>query len=235
MLGSPKDWLPFSQTLTEIFGECSSLNLWHFLEKKPLSLLEAGHAIAHTIAHQDPHPMLLGYSMGGRLALHALRACPGVNWKGAILLSTHTGLTQHKEKLARITRDTAWAQKAHTLPWELFIREWNAQDVFSKKQALAPLYPRHKLQPYAPAIAQSLVAWSLGKQEAFCSKDFARMPPTLWLAGEEDERFVNIAQQASRSQTCFTFKKVKQAGHRLAWQAPDSFLTLCAQWKEATF
>ena len=51
-------------------------------------------------AFAEPGSLLLGYSLGGRLALHALCDNPG-RWQGAILISAHPGLRCSKEKETR--------------------------------------------------------------------------------------------------------------------------------------
>lgn len=71
--------------------------------------------------------ILIGYSMGARLALHALLDQPK-KWQAAILLSCHPGL---KEPQDRLEQDKKWARRFETEPWESLMAEWNAQIVLA--------------------------------------------------------------------------------------------------------
>ena len=83
-------------------------------------------------ADQDEKHFLLGYSMGGRLALHALLADPEL-WSGAIIVSSHLGLESEEEKLQRKVKDEYWAEKFSTQKWDQVIADWNKQAVFQSK------------------------------------------------------------------------------------------------------
>ena len=65
-VGSSKDWQGLEPE-GELF---KAVNLWRFLECCPMSLEGFGSALNEENKALDS--VLLGYSMGGRLALHAL-------------------------------------------------------------------------------------------------------------------------------------------------------------------
>ncbi|MEQ1840332.1 MAG: alpha/beta fold hydrolase, partial [Verrucomicrobiales bacterium] len=71
---------------------------------------------------------LLGYSMGGRIALQALADEPDF-WTGAVIISAHPGLKTEQERAQRRKSDLAWAHLARTAPWSDFLAKWNAQSV----------------------------------------------------------------------------------------------------------
>ena len=79
------------------------------------------------VRERDEAPVLMGYSMGGRLALHALLEDPAM-WRGAIIVSADYG---HGRDEGRIRRDAEWARLARELPWAEFMDRWNAQPVFA--------------------------------------------------------------------------------------------------------
>ena len=68
------------------------------------------------VAAQDDAPILLAYSMGGRLALHALLQGPKL-WKAAIIVSAHTGLQSEQERTARLQSDAKLAEDFLHQPW----------------------------------------------------------------------------------------------------------------------
>ncbi|WP_418675161.1 hypothetical protein [Akkermansia sp.] len=75
-LGSPADWKPVMDALRSNAIESRALNLWKYLECCPKSLPEMGRVLCSEIAAQDKHPHICGYSLGGRLAMHAVLAHP---------------------------------------------------------------------------------------------------------------------------------------------------------------
>ena len=80
-LGSPADWKPVMDFLRAGGVEARALNLWRYLECCPKSLKDMGRVLCSEIASQDRHPLICGYSLGGRLAMQAVLAHPPL-WKG---------------------------------------------------------------------------------------------------------------------------------------------------------
>ena len=79
-LGSASDWDPLG--LPEIVAH----DLWGHLESRPKLNLEVwGAGFSRGVALETSDPLLLGYSMGGRLALHAILSAPE-KWKGAVIV-----------------------------------------------------------------------------------------------------------------------------------------------------
>ena len=103
-LGNPRDWDFLRDAGFEI-------------ETPPLDAIPA---------HGD---ILLGYSLGGRLALQALLA--GANYKRAILVSTGLGIEDESARAARRASDEAWAQRFESEDFETVIADWNAQPVLA--------------------------------------------------------------------------------------------------------
>lgn len=75
-LGSPADWKPVMDFLRAGGVEARALNLWRYLECCPKSLKDMGRVLCSEIASQDRHPLICGYSLGGRLAMQAVLAIP---------------------------------------------------------------------------------------------------------------------------------------------------------------
>jgi len=74
--------------------------------------------------------VLMGYSLGGRLALHALFQNPTL-WDAAIIISAHPGLSSDNEKHQRLSIDEEWACRFENEPWDELMQAWNSRDVFS--------------------------------------------------------------------------------------------------------
>ncbi|MFR1411428.1 MAG: hypothetical protein ACLSUW_03440 [Akkermansia sp.] len=160
-LGSPADWKPVMDALRSNGIESRALNLWKYLECCPKSLPEMGRVLCSEIAAQDKRPYICGYSLGGRLAMHAVLAHSPL-WKGAMFISANPGLKNEEEKAARRAADAEWAVKCLSTPWENFLREWDAQAVFGGE---AGNPGRSSLKPWRKSISRAFIDWSVGAQE----------------------------------------------------------------------
>ncbi|HEV8433755.1 MAG TPA: alpha/beta fold hydrolase, partial [Thermoanaerobaculia bacterium] len=66
--------------------------------------------------------VLVGYSMGGRLALQALVA--NAAFDRAVIISAGLNLEEGREE--RRARDEAWAKRFESDAWDEVMRDWNA-------------------------------------------------------------------------------------------------------------
>ena len=169
---------------------------------------------------QDSAPVLLGYSLGGRLALHALLEAPDL-WRAAILVSAHTGLATPEEKSARREADAAWAQIFRERPWDEAVERWNRQPILAGG---GNSEGRAALKPHRDAIANSFECWSLGRQENLLPRLRALRMPILWITGERDGKFDAIARAAVDQLPNAARHILPNCGHRAPWQDPAAFV-----------
>lgn len=167
----------------------------------------------------DETPLLLGYSMGGRLALHALLANPGL-WRGAVIVSAHPGLVCDAERAARIESDEMWARRFLSDPWDKVVADWQGQAIFGGRPC--PLRRDESLYS-REALAASLRVWSLGRQEDVKPRLNEISCPVLWAVGQEDEKFVAEAREAVRFMSNGTLWEVPGCYHWVAWEKPREF------------
>src|SRR3954451_3505333 len=114
--------------------------------------------------------VLLGYSLGGRLALHALLA--GASYTRAIFVSTGLGLEYGREE--RRAADEHWAERFEHDDWASLMRDWNAQPVFGGHEAV-----REERDYDRAALARQLREWSPGVLPAVASRLPDLAIPTL--------------------------------------------------------
>lgn len=105
------------------------------------------------------HFHLIGYSMGGRLALQYAIQNPH-RIASLTLLSAHPGFKTEEEKRKRLEKDTHWANLLQTLSIDAFLKLWYSQPLF---QTLQPNWDRRR-QQNPKELAQALLHYSLGKQ-----------------------------------------------------------------------
>ncbi len=208
-LGSPRDWDACLEPWRSSGFSCSAVDLWQLLRDGADSLEKAGDAVASLAPANEPCA-LVGYSLGGRLALHAAAARPGA-WKALVLLSAHPGLTDPSERARRLADDRLWAAKCREMPPADFLAAWNARSALrGSGRGPSPDYD-------APLAAQAFDCWSLGRQRDFGPWLRARSLPLLWLTGRSDARFTALAAQCRPDAA----RVVPGAGHRLLQEAPD--------------
>lgn len=210
-LGSPADWKPVMDALHSHGIESRALNLWKYLECCPKSLEGMGRVLCSEIAAQDKRPHLCGYSLGGRLAMHAVLAHPAL-WRGAVFVSANPGLENEKEKAVRRAADAEWAVKCLSAPWEDFLKEWDAQSAFGGEQGS----DRSSLKPWRRSISRAFIDWSVGDQQNLAPLLGKSPVPQLWIAGERDAKFTALARRAAGEQAVI----IPHAGHRLPREAP---------------
>ncbi len=202
-LGLPTDWEACA------IPNLIAIDLHDLRFPKPSQGLEAWAKAFNRFIRSQPFVdrVLLGYSLGGRLALHVVLQDPSL-WKGAIFLSTHPGLQTDHEKAERLQSDKLWADRFLVDPWDKLINAWDEQPVF-----------KHSVTPHRPesafnrrTLAEALKGWSLGHQQDFASKFLSFPIPYLWAVGEHDHKFQRIAP-------CKPYL-ISNAGHRIPYDLP---------------
>ncbi len=206
--GSYSDWGFLEKCEALVDWEVRAVNLWQDFPK--LSYGEWAREWADVVASEDKNPVVVGYSMGGRLALHALLARPEL-WQAAVIVSAHPGLIEAAARRDRAQVDEAWLKRLGALDWASFQRAWEAQTVFAGKHRLIDWPPFH------PAMERSLLDWSLARQENLLDQLAGLSLPVLWVVGEHDAKYVEIGRRVARALP-FADLEIAPAGHRVPWE-----------------
>lgn len=159
---------------------------------------------------------LMGYSMGGRLALHSLVRKPEL-WKGAFLLSTHPGTENNQD---RYLRDCQWADRFLKEPWELLMRDWENQPVFKNARFR---FKRRESEENRLDAAHHLQTFSLGLQGDL-RHDLRRISiPIMWMTGCEDTHFSQLAAEIAKGDPFHVQHELFSGSHRFPWEDPEGF------------
>lgn len=201
-LGSTEDWEDLG------LANLHAVDLW---EHTSLSFLEMAHELATTLSPQGEQPIVAGYSLGGRLALHAMAIHPR-RWRGAVIASAHPGLPDASEREARREVDREWARKAREMDWQDFLQAWNAQGVLASSPVPGG---QAALEGRRAEVARAFETWSLGRQENLRGALRGFFSPVLWIVGEEDGRFREIGSEMAEIFPDFTLAVIPGAGHRV--------------------
>jgi len=153
--------------------------------------------------------------MGGRMALHALLE-NGHPWQAAVLVSVHPGLEAATERASRLAADAAWATQAFAGDWQQFLRAWNAQPVLGSA-AIRDEAAARSLVARRREVARSFMDWSLGGQLPLWERLGEINIPVLWVAGEQDHKFLALAQRATSLSPRARLAVAPACGHRVPW------------------
>lgn len=218
-VGAAADWFPFREAIESQGHELRAVDLWRFLDCCPRSLPATAESLNAEAQANAGKNLLVGYSMGGRIALHALLE-ENSPWDAAVIISAHPGLETEAEKIARRKIDTDWSVKCLHGEWDRFLSEWQGQGILQDAGSLSDRTP---LRLRRKEIARSFLDWSLGAQENLWPRLSAIKIPVLWLTGEGDEKFTTLAERAVAQMPNGRHQVIPHAGHRLPWQQPQSF------------
>jgi len=183
---------------------------------------------------QPGEAILLGYSMGGRIALYT--AFSGF-WRGLILESASPGLASAAEREQRRHSDNALARRIELEGVEAFIDYWEQIPLFASQHSMPEekraALREQRLHNRASGLANSLRGVGTGSQPAL----HERLPefdlPTLLLAGELDTKFCQIAHQMAASLPQARLAIVSGAGHTIHLEQPTRFVVLVNEFCNA--
>ena len=173
-----------------------------------------------TLAGQEKS-FLLGYSLGGRLALHASLQNPNL-WKSAILVGADPGLESEEEKRLQLDRDRNWAERLRREPLEKLVDEWDAQSVFC---GIGNQAPRNLGEMDPDRLSHQFEVFSKGIQQNLVPKlAELKRPPVLFVSGEKDHKYQGIGEKLAKSTSIVKAQVIADAGHRVPWENPESFV-----------
>lgn len=223
-VGMAADFRTLAKNLAPAGISTRSIDLWRFLETESLALEDFGRALnddAGSEIFRGTGRSLLGYSMGGRLALHALLE-KDHHWQAAVIVSANPGLENELDRSARRAQDGNWAAKAFAGDWKKFLDEWNSQPVLGGGEIRDP-DTAQRLIASRRQVAKSFIDWSLGAQEPLWERLSEIQIPVLWVAGENDPKYLQLAERATQALPKGVLAVAPGAGHRVPWQAGPWF------------
>lgn len=178
-----------------------------------------------TLGIGEGEAILLGYSMGGRIALYS--AFSGF-FRTLILESASAGLADPTEREQRRLSDMALAANIERDGIAAFVAHWENLPLFASQTKLSAerrqTLHAQRLTNHANGLANSLRGVGTGVQPAL----HARLPeldiPVILIAGELDAKFCSIAQQMARQLPQTQLHIVPGAGHTVHLEQPELFV-----------
>jgi 2-succinyl-6-hydroxy-2,4-cyclohexadiene-1-carboxylate synthase len=163
---------------------------------------------------------LVGYSMGGRLALHAALAMPE-RISRLVLVSTSAGISDPHERAARQAADDALAESIEQSSIDSFIERWAATPLFARDpEWVTEAVAADERRCDTAALAACLRTLGQGAMEPMWGRLGELTMPTAILAGERDGVYVAAAERLAGAIRSSRLVLVRGAGHRIALEAP---------------
>ena len=166
---------------------------------------------------------LLGYSMGGRLALYlALRYAD--RFHSLILESASPGLRGQQARAERIRRDHQLADQIEAKGIEWFVDFWENLPLWDSQDALVKASQRRqRLNNHPLGLANSLRGMGSGAQPSLWEELPRLNLPTQLIVGELDRKFLRINREMAAAMPQAAMKVVPHAGHRVHLENPPRF------------
>jgi 2-succinyl-6-hydroxy-2,4-cyclohexadiene-1-carboxylate synthase len=162
----------------------------------------------------------VGYSMGGRVALHAALFHPD-RVERLVLIGATAGIENDDERAARRADDERLADHIEAVGIEQFIDEWLTNDLFAGLTD-ATAGRRDRLRNTPTGLADSLRSTGTGTQEPLWDRLGEITMPALVLAGARDTRFTELGRRLVGGLGSASLVLIPDAGHSVHLEQPEA-------------
>lgn len=180
-------------------------------------------------------PLVVGYSLGGRVALSALlqtgaETFAWLAFGGLVLESAGLGMTSEVDRAAAATRDAATASRLREMPLADFMTYWENLPLFDSQKQL-PESARRTVREGRLANDPEALAKSVEQAGQHAMPDRADVlaeleklaqkgTPVRYVAGALDQKYTALAAELPAGVQTTIFPNV---GHNVHLEAPEAF------------
>lgn len=176
---------------------------------------------------------LLGYSMGGRLALTLAILYPE-RVRKLILESASPGLKTDEERMLRRMKDEELANFINDQGIIAFVDYWEAIPLFSTMNSLPNSIKKsireQRLANNAKGLVNSLLGMGTGSQASWWGKLDQLGCEVLLLTGEKDEKFCKIAERMLKDMNKALWIVINDGGHAIHVEQKEKFGTIVSDF-----
>ncbi len=170
----------------------------------------------------------VGYSMGGRVALHAALRAPELV-RGLVLIGATAGIADEGERAVRQAADEVLAADLERDGLDVFLTRWLASPLFATLADAAAGMDERRVNSVA-GLAASLRLCGTGTQEPLWERLAAIVCPVAIIAGSFDDKFRALGQQLAGSiGPNATFTSIGDAGHAAHLERPDAVVAAISE------
>lgn len=228
-MGSSQDWAEALKRFSKKYY-CIAIDLpghgqsrdWHW---DSCTFASTANSIVEVLDGLNiPHCILVGYSMGGRLALHLAIHVPG-RFSHVVIESASPGIVDTVERLQRKSWDLEIANQLVSQQFDQFLYSWYSQSIFYSLKGHPKfkqlLQQRQQNDPLL--LAKAIQCLGSGEQEPLWDKLERMTMPALFLAGEFDEKYRRVAEQMNGRAPLLCTKVVRGCGHNIHFEHPARY------------
>ena len=178
--------------------------------------------------HSIAQCTVVGYSMGGRLALYFALRFPQ-RCRALVLVSASPGLATAEERAARRAVDAERAERLEREDVDRFLNEWYHQTLFAslaRHEGLIEQMTARRRRNDPRELARSLRGMGTGSQSSLWERLPALQVSTVAVAGALDPKYVEIARRMASLSDRVRTVVVPEAGHNVYAEQPRRFITL---------
>jgi 2-succinyl-6-hydroxy-2,4-cyclohexadiene-1-carboxylate synthase len=173
---------------------------------------------------------LVGYSMGGRLALNVAARRPE-RLISLLTVGAHAGL-EGEARESRRQGDEALAQRIEKDGLEAFINYWTALPLFAGLERRGPSFVAQvhaeRMRNTTAGLAASLRGMGAGEMEPLWDQLGRVMLPSTFVAGQLDHGYVASARRLASIVPNSRVEIVLRAGHAVHQERPEAFARVLA-------
>jgi 2-succinyl-6-hydroxy-2,4-cyclohexadiene-1-carboxylate synthase len=217
-------WRPVAELLPERYPSMLLDHREHSFEGRMREILEHANAA--------DAPVLVGYSLGGRLALRAALRQPD-SFAGIVTVGSTAGIEEGPLRTARVEADEKLASWIEAMPIEDIVSLWERQPLFADQaESLVEAQRPGRLSHDPRSLALLLRTAGQGALDPVWHELPRLEAPLLAIAGARDDGYSaaakRMAQVAPRARAAI----VEDAGHAAHLQRPEEVARLITEFVE---
>ena len=202
-------WRPVAELLPERYPSTLIDHAEHSFEGRMREIAESGADV------------LVGYSLGGRLALRAAIRSPE-SFAGIVLVGATAGIDEGPMRVQRAAADEKLASWMEAMPIEDIVSLWERQPLFAdQSDSLVEAQRPGRLSHDPRSLALLLRTAGQGVLEPVWHQLPALDVPVLAIAGARDEGYTAAAKRIARLAPTARTAIVEDAGHAAHLQQPE--------------
>jgi 2-succinyl-6-hydroxy-2,4-cyclohexadiene-1-carboxylate synthase len=204
-------WRPVAELLPKRYPSTLLEHAEHSFEGRMREIAE----------HADAGAVLVGYSLGGRLALRAAIRSPE-SFAGIVLVGATAGIEEGPMRVQRAEADEKLASWIEAMPIEDTVSLWERQPLFAdQSDSLVEAQRPGRLSHDPRALALLLRTAGQGVLEPVWHELSRLELPLLAIAGARDEGYTAAAKRMAQLAPNARAAIVEDAGHAAHLQQPE--------------
>ena len=210
LMGEGEDWYELAKYFSDKYY-CLLVDLpGHGKSTSEVSGFKALAKLILDSVNQNDKLNVIGYSMGGRVALYLILNFPNL-FNKAVIESASPGIQSQNEREKRYKSDLDLFSNIRG--FRSFLEEWYENPIFGDLKGLKEPIIERKLENDPIRLKKTIKALSVGIQPNFWERIKKLKVPTLYLSGEKDLKYTQIGKDLAKLSPAITNKVINNSGH----------------------